>query len=218
MKSIVNSVCVSLSSLFLFAGATQAQNLIQNGSFELPGFAGNAVPGQQQRVVAYSTDITGWTVGGIGDVYVHKYPVGPASSFGPAEDGSYYLDLSGDGRPHATVYQDFSTTIGSEYSLSFYIGSASSQPSSTINVGLLGTGTLLDTTLTPLPPDGNGINWLQETFSFTSDSTVTRLSFVDMSAIDDNASFVDNVYVSEVPEPTTLLPMGMIALAIWRRR
>jgi len=216
MKSIVNSVWVSLSLLFLSASATYAQNLIQNGSFELPGFAGNAVPGQQQRVVAYSTDITGWVVGGTGDVYVHEYPLGPSSGFGPAEDGSYYLDLSGDGTPHATVYQDFSTIPGIQYSLSFYTGSSGS-PSTSINVQLQGDSGLLDTTLTS-PVANGGINWLNETFSFIPDSTTTRLSFVDTSASDDNASFVDNVSISVVPEPTALLPIGLIALAFWRRR
>ena len=211
---------VGVALLFISVSTVAyAQNLIQNGSFELPGFTGNAVPGQQQRVVAYSTDITGWTVGGIGDVYVHEYPVGPASSFGPAEDGSYYLDLSGDGPPHATVYQDFSTIPGLQYSLKFYIGSSSYSSGQTINVTLSEDTqvNLLNTTLTPLAPSGN-INWLEETFTFTADMNTTRLSFVDTSGFDDNASYVDNVSVTEVPEPATLLPIGLVALAWWRRR
>ena len=218
MKSIVNSVCVSLLSLFLFADVTQA-NLIQNGSLESPGFTANAGPGRW-KVVANSTDITGWVVGGSGDIFVQQTPFDGGPVYNPAQDGSHYVDLSGDGAPHGTLYQDFATTIGAEYLLTFYIGSASSQPSSTINVGLLGAGTLLDTTLTPLAPNGN-LNWLQESFLFTADSESTRLSFVDTSAIDDNASFVDNVSVSSVPESSSsmlLLFMGLGSMIFLRHR
>ena len=82
---------------------------------------------------------------------------------------------------------------------------------------LLGISTLFDTTLTPLAATGS-INWLEESFAFTADSTTTRLSFVDTSGSDDNASFLDNVSVSEVLEPMTLLSLGLIALLVWRRR
>jgi hypothetical protein len=206
-------------ALFLVSSAfgVQSSNLIQNGSFEQPGFAGNAVPGQQQKVVAPSADITAWTVGGAGDIYVHEYPVGPASGFGPAEDGSYYVDLSGDGPPHATLYQDFATTPGAQYLLTFYIGSASSSPSSTISLELEGTTAFLDTTLTPLAPDAGGINWLEETFSFTPDSTITQLSFVDTSGSDDNASFLDNVSVTAVPEPAAFGVLSLGSLVLLRR-
>ena len=209
-------VWISLLSLFLSAGFTQAQNLIRNGSFESPGIAG----GSQLRITAgsiYAWDqITDWVVGGSGDVYMMSGP-GNGGDYGPAHDGTYYLDLSGDGPPHATVYQDFSTTPGMQYSLTFYTGSSSYTPSQIINVQLLGASILLDETLTPLPPSGQ-INWLEESFLFTSDSPTTRLGFMDVSGSDDNASYVDNVSVSEVPEPTTLLPLGLIALALWRKR
>jgi PEP-CTERM motif len=89
--------------------------------------------------------------------------------------------------------------------------------SPTVHVQLLGISTLFDTTLTPLAATGS-INWLEESFAFTADSTTTRLSFVDTSGSDDNASFLDNVSVSEVPEPMTLLSLGLIALLVWRRR
>jgi hypothetical protein len=174
----------------------QASNLIQNGSFELPG-GGSVVP-------AGSTYITDWVVGGNGDVAIADGR-NPAGDYSPAQDGNFFLDLSGDEPTHATIYQDFTTTPGIQYSLTFYIGSSShyTPAQQIINVQLLGTSVLLDTTLTPLAPSGH-INWLEETFSFKPDSTTTRLSFVDKSGSDDNASYVDNVSVSEVPEPTTL--------------
>jgi hypothetical protein len=203
-------VGVAVSLVLLVSTDIRAQNLIQNGSFESPGV------GFQQRVTAGSIFLTDWVVGGTGDIFIHNGPAN-GGDYGPAQDGLDYLDLSGDGPPHANVYQDFSTIPGIQYSLTLYIGSSSYTPSPTINVQLQGANVLLDTTFTPLAPSGS-INWLEEEFSFTPDSAITRLSFVDTSGSDDNASYVDNVSVSEIPEPTTLLPIGLIALALWKRR
>ncbi len=217
MKKLIT---LGVLTVFVFVEFRESygQSLIQNGGFESAGFTANAGPGRW-KVVANSTDITGWLVGGSGDIFVQQTPFDGGSVYNPAQDGSHYVDLSGDGAPHATLYQDFATIIGAQYSLTFYIGSASGQPSSTINVGLTGTDVLLNTTLTPLAPNGN-LNWLQETFSFTSDSVTTRLSFVDTSAIDDNASFIDNVSVVVTPEPATLvlLTVGFVSMFALRRR
>ena len=188
----------------------QAQNLIQNGSFELPGY------GFQQKVTVGSMLLTDWVIGGTGDVFIHNGPAN-GGDYGPAEDGADYLDLSGDGLPHATVYQDFPTTPGTQYSLKFYIGSSSYTPSPTINVQLCGSSILLDTTLTPISPSGN-INWLTEEFIFVSNSATTRIGFWDTSSSDDNASYVDDVSVLTVPEPAMLLPIGLIGLLFCRRR
>jgi hypothetical protein len=193
--------------VLLITPAMRAQNLIQNGSFELPGVS------FQQQIPSGSTFLTDWTVSDSGDVFIHNGPAN-GGDYGPAEDGVDYLDLSGDGSPHATVYQDFSTTPGLQYSLSFYIGSSSYNPQQTIHVFLFENvqGYLLNTTLTPLAPSGN-INWLKETFTFTASMDSTRLQFQDTSSIDDNASYIDNVSVTPAPEPATvgLLSLGLLS-------
>lgn len=189
-----------------FAPPGQAQNLVVNGSFESPAESGNADIGRQQYL-APSTGITGWTVSGSGDVYVHKSPeIGDAVEphFNFAQDGTYYLDLSGSGT-HATIFQDISTVPATSYRLFFYIGaSAWTPPAATINVQLTGTTPLLNTTLTPPAPSTN-INWALNSFCFVANSTNTRLSFVDISALDDNSSYVDNVAV------VSLGPLGTVA-------
>ena len=204
---------VLIASLVLLTSAyTQGQNLIQNGSFELPGVS------FQQSFGSGSFDMTSWIVSGSGDVAIMNGPAN-AGDYGPAKDGSDYLDLSGFGQTHAIVYQDFPTVPGMQYSLSFYVGSSSYSPAQTIHVFLFEDiqGYLLNTTITPLAPSGN-INWLREAFTFTAGMNVTRLQFQDTSSADDNASYVDNVSVEAVPEPTILLPIGLISLAFWRRR
>jgi hypothetical protein len=221
MKTLVPTLTLTIlvTAGTIFVPAAQAQNLIQNGSFELPGFGAGSTDVGRQQYRAGSTAITGWTVAGSGDVYMCKAPdIGVAgSTFLNAESGSYYLDLSGSGIPHATIYQDFATTPSASYQLSFYIGASDwYSPFASINVQLTGATLLLDTTLTPAAPSVN-INWTLETFSFVANSTTTRLSFVDTSGFDDNTSFVDNVVV--VPEPTSgfLLLFGAAACFCRRR-
>ena len=146
----------------------------------------------------------------------------PVALQNQAQDGNFYLDLSGSyqNSAHATVFQDFATTPFTTYELSYYIG-ASHQlpPAATINVQLTGAATLLNSTLTPLAPSTN-VNWSLQTFSFVADSTTTRLSFVDVSTSDDNTSFVDNVSVNVVPEPSSmvLFAVGAVGLRTFGRR
>jgi len=179
---------------------TPAPNLVVNGSFELPGVSGNAGLGRQQYLAP--SQISGWTVGGTGDVFLHKCPdFGAETTFCPAQDAAFYLDLSGSGAPHATVSQDFGTSPGSRYQLSFYIGASNQQPpTSTINVRVIGATILLNASVTPLAPGAN-INWTLQTFTFVANSSSCHLEFVDTSSTDDNVSFVDNVGVVLLPPP-----------------
>jgi hypothetical protein len=178
-------------AFFAVGSAAQAQNLIQNGSFESP------VVGFQQEVVSGSTLLTPWIVSGSGDVNIMNGPAN-GGDYGLAQDGSNYLDLSGDGFPHPTLYQDFPTTRNVKYTLIFYIGSSSYYPPpQTIHVSLFenGHGYLLNTNLTPVTPSGNSIDWTPEVFVFTATTNVTRLQFLDTSSTDDNSSYIDNVSV-----------------------
>jgi Domain of unknown function (DUF1906)/Protein of unknown function (DUF642)/Viral BACON domain/Putative binding domain, N-terminal len=179
------------------ATATPGPNLIVNGSFESPGFIGGNSGGGRQQYIAPSTEITGWTVSGTGDVFVHKCPdiQAAGSTYCSPNDGAFYVDLSGSGPPHASISQDFVTTPGQLYQLSFFVGASSlNPPSSTINVQVIGANSLLNTNVTPLAP-GTSINWSEKQFSFTANSTATSISFTDTSTADDNVSFIDNVTV-----------------------
>ena len=188
--------------------------MIQNGSFELPGV------GFQQQLGSGSWFLTGWTIAGSGGIAIHNGPAN-GGDYGPAENGVDYLDLSGDSGMHATVYQDFPTSPGTQYSLSFYIGSSSYSPEQIIHVSLFEDvqGYLLNTTLTPLAPNG-GIDWLNETFTFTASKDSTRLQFQDTSSIDDNASYIDSVSVVSTPEPSSLalFVVGLLGLLSLKRK
>jgi hypothetical protein len=209
-----------ITTLFLACGLLlipqlYAANLIVNGSFESPGFAGSYAP-----FIATSTALTGWTIPGPGTTIIHHSPdVGIAnnSTYNFAQSGDYYLDLSGTGS-QSPIYQDFSTVPSATYNLSFYIGASNANPpASTIRFDLSGSTALLGAALTPSAPSTN-INWTLQSFNFVADSTITRLSFSGLSGIDDNASFVDSVSVTAIPEPASLLTLCLSSLALLRRR
>jgi hypothetical protein len=215
---VVMSFCV------LAAPPVLAQaNLIVNGSFESAGAgAGGEGAGRFVYVAGQQdTQINGWTLSGIGDVYIHHSPdVGNAlgANFNSAQNGSQYLDLSGGigggtSGQHATIYQDFATVPQQTYELTFFIGAALA-PSATIHVHVDGAATLLDQTLTASAPATN-IAWTRLRFTFTATSATTRLSFQDLSGSDDNASFVDNVAVALVPPIPAVAAVPVPALEHW---
>ncbi len=222
MKTSTHTIVIAvLCGLFLVPQLEA--NLILNGSFEAPGLFGSSGfgPGRQQYS-APSVALTNWTVAGGGDVFLHKAPeigIDVNPSFNSAQHGNFYLDLSGSYKDsaHATIYQEFSTIPFAAYELSFFIGASNQTlPTTSINVQLDGATLLLNTTLTPLPPSTN-IEWSLQTFSFVADSTTTRLSFKDISTLDDNTSFVDNVSV--VPEPRVgILFLFGAAICSYRRK
>lgn len=235
MQRFCAFVTGAVATLLLLAGPSpMVRGAILNGSFESheTGIDGGA--GREVFIVGTNgSGIHDWLLEGNGDVYLHITPaIGSAigSTFNFAQDQNTYLDLSGGlggggNGIHATVSQTFATVPTAEYQLSFFIGAAFS-PSSTINVQLNGASPLLNQTLTASGPDQN-IVWTQKTFVFTADSSLTKLSFRDVSGGDDNVSFVDSVSVelvgnAAVPEPASMAiwSVGALgcALAGYRRR
>jgi hypothetical protein len=219
MKTTLIRYALVILTAVMLTTVGQAQ-IISNGSFELPGSTNSGTV-----YVVETQGITSWTLSGAGfaGVTIHKTPeLGDLlnnQTFNFAQDGNYYLDLSGAGN-HATIYQDFATVPSTLYELAFYIGASDDQPTAaTINVKLDGTASLLDVILTPDAPTTN-ISWSRQTVLFTADSSTTRLSFLDVGPSgDNNTSFVDNVTVTVVPEPSvTVLLIGAGILAFARRR
>src|SRR3954464_3222339 len=105
-------------------GRVLLASLLTNGGVEQPPVA----PGADFRTVeAESKELTGWTItSGNIDVVTNQQPA----------EGTQSLDLNGT-RP-ASIFQEFATTAGARYRLSFRYGnnptSSNANPSATVEI------------------------------------------------------------------------------------
>lgn len=101
---------LTLSVALSVCTVSQAQNLIQNGSFETP-----TVPdGRLLRISAGNTILTGWVVES-GNVDLSRVEGNPYRARG--YDGVQCLDMDGDRL--GTIYQDVTVAVAGTYRLSF---------------------------------------------------------------------------------------------------
>jgi hypothetical protein len=226
-----SSLTVLAAAIFTTCGSVSLQaNVITNGSFESP-----VVPvGSYLDYASGSTAIPGWTVvGAAGGVsIVNGTTIELGVSF-PAEDGAQYLDLTGDGTNAVEgVEQTFSTTIGTNYTVTFWVGNVDnpgSNPSSgwgttsTVNVKLGGLGgTLLDS-VTNSMTNSTTQTWEMFTTSFAASGSTTTIDFLNGDPANDNTNGLDNVSItatSTTPEPSSVVLLGSAlgVLAFWSRK
>jgi Protein of unknown function (DUF642)/PEP-CTERM motif len=195
-------------------------NLITNGSFETP-----VVPvGGFTNFPSGSTLITGWTVvGAAGGVSVVSGAFSQECCTFPAENGSQWLDLTGDGTNSIEgVEQTVATTVGTRYTLTFWVGNVFDPTgifgtTSTVDVRLGGlSGTLLGAFTNSSTTMGTQV-WEQFTTSFVAVGSSTTLDFLNADPPTDNSNGLDNIVLtasSAVPEPGTLLLFGSGTLGL----
>jgi len=206
---------VSAIFMLVFAASASRANDITNGSFETP-----VVPvGGFTNFITGSTGITGWTVVGPEASVVSGSYASLGFTF-PAEDGSQWLDLTGDGTNAVEgVKQTFATTPGATYDLSYFVGNQVNPrgiwgTTSTVNVWV--NGTLIQTATNTLGTGGTTQVWEQFTTSFLAASSSTTLEFLNGDPANDNSNGLDNVVVTpgavvSSPEPSTLLLLLLAA-------
>jgi hypothetical protein len=143
----------------------------------------------------------------------------------PPYDGIQAVDLNGFVR--GSVYQDFPTVLGQQYSLTFaYADNPQEGGISSADVSvtdLVSSGTLLATsvshsTSTNSPPNGD---WILYSGAFTATGTSTRVLFTSTSASNSASGgiILDDVNV-QVPEPSAfvLAGLGLLGMGIVARR
>jgi hypothetical protein len=202
----------ALLALGLLPAAAQA-NLLVNGSFEDGTFA---PPSNQTVTLAPgATTMPGWVV--INDSIAW---IGTGNPWGlSAFAGDRFLDLSdySAGAPFGGVAQTFATTPGTEYQVTFSLGSSTfwGRPAS-----LVVSAPGLSQTFTS-PTTGTNNDWQAEMLTFTAAATTTTLSFVGASGV--NYIGLDDVSVTAlaaVPEPSTTLLLlagaGLLATRVRR--
>ena len=195
--------------LAVAAVTASAQNLVVNGSFELP-----VLPANTPALYATGTDIGGWHVVGLGDVAVLNGSFTQAGLTFSHQDGVQSLDLTGLTNTSAGISQFLLTSPGTLYDLSFHVGNVQSTGpvwGTTSAVQVRVNGAPLTVASNSGGPTGS-LGWQRFDFHFTAASASTELSFFNLDGPRDNVNQIDAVSVtSAVPEPATfaLFALGL---------
>lgn len=188
MNILKKYVVLMLAALSFGAGANAvAANLLVNGSFEQPGCSGSCILDTPVK----ANFITGWTTFLSGAEYFNL----PASFGSAAADGVAIVDLAnyvyGNG---GGIQQNFATTVGAKYRLTFSAGNsryASRSGDGVIQVKVAGQTATFNT------PSAKGVavEWSTITYEFTAITPQTTLAFFNEQNPYANFAFIDNVIV-----------------------
>lgn len=186
----------------------------------LAGAAGHADASSIVLDPGFESGTPGSYTGAIGDGWVVTAGTGAicnnsgsgCGNAGDAHSGAQmaFLDWS---TSQNTITQTLSTVVGQTYAISYWV--ADGEPNF-LEV-TFGGSTLFDGTA---PTNGaSPSDYVQYTFDATATSTSTVLAFSGQRTTGGGGTLLDDVGVSPVPEPTTLLfaPVGLLALCVLRR-
>lgn len=219
--------------LFASFGFAQgaAANLLINGGFEDPPQAGRTNVATF-NIPAGSNYITGWTVvqGNVDLTTAANYGPGP-NTLHPAsvQDIDLVGDTNGSGGVFGGLSQSFATVAGQMYRLTFDYshnnGTASSNGYAaqvTVADGNALAATVLSTEVTQA---FNQLGWAAFSQTFTANSDLTQLTFINTRGGFNAGIYLDEVSVeavAAVPEPSTwammILGFAGVGLMAYRRR
>jgi hypothetical protein len=187
-----------VAGLFSSAGALAAGNLIRDGGFERP-----IVPDAGLTRFFTGERVSKWkVVGAAGAVDLINTNFTFAGFSFPSKGGVQWLDLTGNSQTATGVQQTISTTIGTTYAITFFIGSVYNPggpvgDTSTVNV-LVNGEQIARFTNTARPTDNKTQQWRKFTTEFVADTTSTRIGFINADPGSDTDNGIDNVTVAAV--------------------
>lgn len=164
--------------------ASQAQNLITNGSFE------TVIPLVQTLSVG-STNLSGWSIGGTGSFYVVTSQV---------LDGARCITFN-----HNTVIlsQSFETTPGHDYDVAFTVGYYQGNKNMAVTGQVLSTNNIVLGSLTANAP--TNVGWAPEArFRFTATTHASELIFRGTNATPNFDLLLDAVSVEPAVRPLSI--------------
>lgn len=211
--------------LLVFQSTISWAALIADGGFETPVLTYGAV----QDFGAGST-IDDWTV--LGDPLGNNVDLDQtfyAESYNGmnqfnAREGSNCVDLTGGWNtgPNSGVQQTISTVEGTTYQLSFSVGRGTGNNyyanPATVDLSINGG---------PRVPFTNSnsttgmINWEDFTTSYMATGSSTTIAFLNGTPIDTMLAGLDNVSITIIPEPSTIVMLAGLSVALllaFRRR
>ena len=217
----MKKILLATAAIGITTIGAQAQNLIQNGSFESGNFSQNTFfPDRMSLPNNNSTVLANW-VTGVGSGYLWWLTT---PGFNPQE-GNFAIDLDSNlaTDPNSYVEQSFATTIGAQYAVSGYFSSEFNGGPATCN--LLINGSLIGavTSGTGSPDTSsltfNNLVWQNATFTFTATSTTSTLRLQDGAENGYYNSVIDNISVVAVPEPSVsaICAAGVLGI-VWSSR
>jgi hypothetical protein len=212
---VVPILALSFSSL----AAADIANLVQDGSFETPQVASGSY-----STLAGGSTAGSWAVRGTEVALVSTSFTGGGFTY-QAQSGSQWMDLSGALNPNPTnsVFQTIATQVGTEYELTFYIGSAWTggqfvlKPIVDVTIGNAPRASFTN----PNTATGGQMDWMQFATRFVASNAATEIEFRYGNAADTPNYIVgiDTVSVTVVPAPGSLaLVMSLSARLSGRKR
>jgi hypothetical protein len=188
---------LAIISLVAVAGAANAVNLVNNGSFE-------SHPAFNHGSWGLYSSVTGWTA------EADLIEIGTAGTYGvTGQDGLDVLEL--DANHNAKVSQTMSLGAG-VYDLDFLIARRSGRAASSLALDVLWNDAVI-ASLTPLSTAMEAHH-----YSVTSTGGNNKLSFRGMGTDDSFGALVDNVKVQAVPEPSSIAAIVIGGIGLVRRR